>query len=99
MQDPLHAVQLLAGDVVTVHLKDVRIVPLTPEGARVIGAPLGQGHVDFKRILGVLKERSPAADTLPLVVETHFVPPNEDRAYWSEAGVAWAKQALAEFLS
>jgi sugar phosphate isomerase/epimerase len=98
MEDPVRAAEILAEDIVTVHLKDVRIVPFCAEGAKVIGAPLGHGHVDLRRILTILRERGVSPDTMPLVIETSWTPPNEDPVRWTEESVAWASQNLAEFL-
>jgi sugar phosphate isomerase/epimerase len=99
MEDPVRAVEAMADHVVTVHLKDVRVVPLCAEGAKVIGAPLGNGHVKARAILEILRARAPDPANLPLVVETHWVPSNEDPALWSDASVAWAQENLRDFLT
>jgi sugar phosphate isomerase/epimerase len=99
MEDPVRAAALMAEDIVTVHLKDVRIIPFCGDGARVIGAPLGRGHVDVRRILTILRERGVSPATMPLVLETSWCPSNEDPARWTEDGLAWARANLGEFLT
>lgn len=97
-EDPVNAAALLAEHIVTVHLKDVRIIPFCSEGAKIIGAPLGKGHVNVRRILEILQERTRDPRNLPLVVEVSWVPSNEDPALWSDASVAWAQEALRDYL-
>lgn len=54
MEHPLKTVQVLAPYSITVHLKDFRIEK-NPRGHKIIGVPLGEGLVDFPKIIQILK--------------------------------------------
>jgi sugar phosphate isomerase/epimerase len=64
-EDPALAAEVLAPYVVSTHIRDSRVWAV-PEGAMVQWVPLGQGCVDFRRILEVL---SGCAPTLPFNLE------------------------------
>lgn len=55
LENPLTTVEALAPLATSVHFKDFRIEP-SPRGHRIIGVPLGEGMVDFQRILKLIKE-------------------------------------------
>jgi sugar phosphate isomerase/epimerase len=99
IEDPVRAAATLAADVVTVHVKDVKVIPFSGEGARIVGAPIGKGNVDLRAILSILRAHAPDPARLPLVVEMNWVPSNEDPAYWSDQSVRWMKETFAEFLA
>jgi len=54
MDDPLEAVELLAGDIRTVHVKDANRP--TAKGAWGSEVPLGEGQVDIRRFIATLKK-------------------------------------------
>jgi len=54
MEHPLKTAQVLAPYSITVHLKDFRIEK-NPRGHKIIGVPLGEGLVDFPKIIQILK--------------------------------------------
>jgi len=58
MEDPLETVETLGPVAVTLHLRD-SVVYETRTGIAVQWVPLGEGVVDFKRILAVAKEICP----------------------------------------
>jgi sugar phosphate isomerase/epimerase len=58
MEDPLQTVETLGPVAVTLHLRD-SVVYETRTGIAVQWVPLGEGVVDFKRILAVAKEICP----------------------------------------
>ena len=55
LESPLKTVETLAPYAVSVHLKDF-VVEKHPEDHRIRGVALGEGFVDFKQILRVLKQ-------------------------------------------
>ncbi len=59
-EDPVLAAELLAPYVVSSHIRDSRVWAV-PDGAMVQWVPVGQGHVDLRRILEILSEHAPAA--------------------------------------
>jgi hypothetical protein len=58
MEDPLQTVETLGPLAVTLHLRD-SVVYETRTGIAVQWVPLGEGVVDFKRIIAVAKEVCP----------------------------------------
>lgn len=64
-EDPALAAEVLAPHVISTHVRDSRVWAV-PGGAMVQWVPLGQGCVDFRRILGIL---SGSAPTLPINLE------------------------------
>jgi sugar phosphate isomerase/epimerase len=70
--DPNDDIEALAEFTFTTHMKDMKMVPTPLPGTIPIlprGCRLGEGHVDFRRALLLLAERSPKAEGLHLVVE------------------------------
>lgn len=57
-EDAVLATEILAPYVVTAHLRDTRVWA-TEHGCAVQWAPAGQGDVDLKRIVGILREQAP----------------------------------------
>lgn len=55
MEHPLKTAQVLAPYSITVHLKDFRIEK-NSRGHKIIGVPLGEGLVDFPKIIKILKQ-------------------------------------------
>lgn len=64
MGDPIHAVEILAGDIRSVHVKDARRPTIPGNWGEEV--PLGQGEVDIPRFLKTLKAVGYAG---PLVIE------------------------------
>jgi sugar phosphate isomerase/epimerase len=63
MEHPIYTTEMLAPWTVCVHLKDFTIQP-SPRGHWITGTPLGDGVVDFQRILQMMREsgRDPSVD-------------------------------------
>jgi sugar phosphate isomerase/epimerase len=59
-EDPVLTTEVLARYTVTSHIRDSRVWAV-PEGAMVQHVPMGQGDVDFHRIVALLTEQSPEA--------------------------------------
>ncbi len=100
-EDPVDAAHDAAPYTVLVHLKDLKVHPWTPgrEFVSVMyAAPLGRGHVQNKKIMEILREKTPNHDKLVLSLEMMPMPPNEDEDRWVDASIAWAKRELAEYL-
>ncbi|TAK20237.1 MAG: sugar phosphate isomerase/epimerase [Chloroflexota bacterium] len=100
-EDPVDAAIEAAPYTVLVHLKDVKVHPWTPgrEFVSVMyAAPLGRGHVNNKKILEILRDKTPNAKDLVLSLEMMPVPPNEDEDRWVDESIAYAKREFAEFL-
>lgn len=57
-EDPVLAAEILAPYIVTTHLRDTRIWA-TDEGAMVQWAPVGEGNVDLRRIVEIVREHAP----------------------------------------
>jgi sugar phosphate isomerase/epimerase len=57
-EDPLLTVELLAPYTVTSHIRDNRVWP-APGGAMIQGVPMGQGSLDWPRMVGILREQAP----------------------------------------
>jgi hypothetical protein len=81
------------------HFKDMFISPVTPDGGKIVGAPLGRGHCGLGKVAKMLAERSSFADDLILSIEIGWMPPNEDYFEWLEESVTWCRSALAEYLA
>lgn len=54
LENPEHTAEQLGPYTITAHFKDFRIIP-DPRGHRIVGVCLGDGVVDFKTILEILK--------------------------------------------
>ncbi|HEY3082937.1 MAG TPA: sugar phosphate isomerase/epimerase family protein [Chloroflexota bacterium] len=101
-EDPVDAALEAAPYTVLVHLKDLKVHPWTPgrEFVSVMyAAPLGRGHVNNRKILEILREKTPNPDRLVLSLELMPVPPNEDEDRWVDESIAYAKKEFAEFLT
>ena len=59
-EDPVVTTEVLARYTVTSHIRDSRVWAVA-DGAMVQHVPMGQGDVDFQRIVALLTEQSPAA--------------------------------------
>lgn len=86
-EDPLDAAEALAPYTITTHMKDIEIL----QYGRHRGAVLGQGHVDFPRIIELLRERSPEPERLPLIAEVEALPEGTDEAAAGDASLAYLR--------
>ncbi len=57
-EDPVVTAEVLAPYAVSSHVRDTRVWAV-PEGAMAQWAPLGEGNVDLRRILGILAAQAP----------------------------------------
>ncbi len=85
MEKPIETAQRLAPFAITVHFKDFKIEP-NPRGHRIIGVPLGEGIVDFGRVLEIIKD----AGVDPNINIELFV----DRKEGEEATFRWEEQCV-----
>ena len=73
----------LAPYTITTHMKDMKIIDYKQRGLvpfLPVGCPLGEGNVDFEKLIKAMVEQSPHAEGMHLVVENAFLPrvPGED---------------------
>ncbi len=90
MGDPIHAVEILAQDIRSVHVKDARRPTIPGEWGEEV--PLGEGEVDIPRFLRTLKAVGYAG---PLVVERE-VGSQADRIRDVKHGLDLIRRSLAE---
>lgn len=93
MGDPLHAVEVLAGRIRSVHLKDARRPAIPGNWGQEV--PLGRGEVDIPRFIRALRAQGYAG---PLMVERE-VGAGPARLADIRAGLELARRALAEPVS
>ena len=98
IEDALDAADACAEVCYATHFKDMFISPVTPDGGKIVGAPLGRGHCKLDQVAKMLHERSTFADDLVLSIEIGWMPPNEDYFEWLAESVAWCRTALADYL-
>lgn len=83
LEDPLDTVKALAPWARAVHLKD-QAVQLVSEGFLFGDIPLGQGIIDLKSIVSVLREAQPSVNfTLELLTRDPLLVPCLEPSYWA----------------
>jgi len=97
IEDPVDAARACANVCYATHFKDMFISPVTPDGGKIVGAPLGRGHCRLDEVARILAAGS-FADELILSIEIGWMPPNEDYFEWLAESVAWCRTALAGHL-
>jgi hypothetical protein len=75
------------------------ISPVTPDGGKIVGAPLGRGHLQLDKVASILHEQAPDPENLILSIEIGWMPPNEDYFQWLAESVSWCRSALVDYLS
>jgi sugar phosphate isomerase/epimerase len=98
IEDAVDAADACAEVCYATHFKDMYISPVTPDGGKIVGAPLGRGHCGLDKVGKMLAERSTFADELILSIEIGWMPPNEDYFEWLAESVAWCRSALKDYL-
>lgn len=98
-EEPVDAARSLAPHVVSTHIKDMTIRPLTDparhgEWCKVLGSGIGEGDVDIPAIARLLQEYAPDPDTLPFCLEIE-PPPGSDHVRLCEKGVEYVRRELA----
>lgn len=74
LEDPIAAIETLAPVTYTTHFKDFKLVP-TAKGALVVGSALGEGSIDLRRVVDILRERAPDPNlNIEATLETVEVP-------------------------
>ena len=82
MEDPVDTVKALAPWAHAVHLKD-QAVQLTPKGFLFGDIPLGQGFIDLKQIVSILRSERPSIHfTLELLTRDPLLVPCLEPSYW-----------------
>ncbi len=99
MEDPMTTVEVLGPYALTVHLRD-SVVYETARGAAVQWVPLGEGVVDFKRIVARVKEVCPPVYLYikPITGRPPSVIPYLEPAFWERYPKARAAD-FARFLA
>lgn len=98
IEDPVAATHACAHACYATHFKEMFVSPVTPDGGKIVGAPLGRGHCRLDEVARILAERAPDPERLILSVEIGWMPPNEDYFEWLEESVAWCRRDLAAYL-
>ncbi len=99
IEDPVAAARAAAPLCYATHFKDMHISPVTPEGGKIVGAPVGRGSCRLDEVTRILAEHAPAPDELVLSIEIGWMPPNEDYFQWLDESARWCRQALGSYLS
>ncbi|HEU0166005.1 MAG TPA: sugar phosphate isomerase/epimerase family protein, partial [Thermomicrobiales bacterium] len=99
IEDAVEAARISAPHCFATHFKDMFISPVTPDGGKIVGAPLGRGHLELDKVARILHEGVPDPENLILSIEIGWMPPNEDYFEWLAESVAWCRSALAAYLS
>ncbi|MGH2560598.1 MAG: sugar phosphate isomerase/epimerase family protein [Thermomicrobiales bacterium] len=99
IEDPVAAARASAHVCYATHFKEMFISPVTPDGGKIVGAPLGRGHCQLDEVARILAKGAPDPDRLILSIEIGWMPPNEDYFEWLEASVDWCRRELADELS
>ncbi|HEY7030830.1 MAG TPA: sugar phosphate isomerase/epimerase family protein [Thermomicrobiales bacterium] len=99
IEDAVDAARASARVCYATHFKEMFISPVTPDGGKIVGAPLGRGHCRLDEVARILHEQAPDPENLILSVEIGWMPPNEDYFEWLEESVAWCRRELADYLT
>jgi sugar phosphate isomerase/epimerase len=99
LDDPVEAAHLSAPLCRATHFKDMHVSPVTPEGGKIVGAPVGRGSCQLERVARILAEGAPDPANLVLSIEIGWMPPNEDYFQWLHESAVWCRQTLAEHLA
>lgn len=99
IEDPVAAARASAHVCYATHFKEMFISPVTPDGGKIVGAPLGRGHCQLDQVARILAESAPDPDRLILSFEIGWMPPNEDYFEWLEESVTWCRRELADYLT
>lgn len=98
IEDPVEAARISAPICYATHFKDMHIMPVTPEGGKIVGAPIGRGDCQLDRVGRILAENAPAPVNLVLSIEIGWIPPNEDYFQWLHESVSWCRKEFADCL-
>jgi sugar phosphate isomerase/epimerase len=99
IEDPVAAAEASAAICYATHFKDMHISPVTPEGGKIVGAPVGRGSCQLDQVARILAERAPDPAGLVLSIEIGWMPPNEDYFQWLDASLRWCRERLAADLA
>lgn len=99
IEDAVAAARACAPVCFATHFKEMFISPVTPDGGKIVGAPLGRGHLELAKVARILHESAPDPEHLMLSIEIGWMPPNEDYFEWLAESVSWCRSELAEYLS
>ncbi|HEX5415330.1 MAG TPA: TIM barrel protein [Chloroflexota bacterium] len=99
IDDVIDATEIAAPLCYSTHFKDMYVVPNCPEGAKVMGAPVGHGSLKLAQVGRMIAEQAPFPDELILGIEIGWYPPNEDFFKWFEESVRWCHETLGQYLT
>lgn len=95
-EEPVEAARKLAPHVISTHIKDATIRPMTAgEWVKILGTPIGDGDVDIAAIAAILAERAPADIPFTLEIET---PPQSDKLRDFQRSVEFVKTRLGHLV-
>jgi sugar phosphate isomerase/epimerase len=99
IDDPVEAARLAAPLCRATHLKDMHVTPVSPDGGRIVGAPVGRGSCQLEQVARILAEGAPDPANLVLSIEIGWMPQNEDYFQWLDESARWCRAALARHLA
>jgi sugar phosphate isomerase/epimerase len=99
IDDPVEAARLSAPICYATHFKDMHVSPVSPEGGKIVGAPVGRGSCQLDQVARILAEGAPDPANLVLSIEIGWMPPNEDYFQWLHESVRWCRAALSGYLT
>ncbi|MEJ7839941.1 MAG: sugar phosphate isomerase/epimerase family protein [Thermomicrobiales bacterium] len=99
IEEAIEAAEASAHVCFATHFKEMFISPVTPDGGKIVGAPLGRGHLKLEQVAKTLYDHAPDQKDLILAIEIGWMPPNEDYFEWLDDSVAWCRSTLAPYLS
>lgn len=77
-EDPVDAAEALAPYTISTHIKDMSVRPMTEgEWMKVKGTAMGEGDVDFRKVVEILLAKCPEVEDLPFNLEIE--PPDRTR--------------------
>jgi hypothetical protein len=77
----------------------MHVMPVTPEGGKIVGAPLGRGSCRLDQVARILAENAPDPENLLLSIEIGWMATNEDYFQWLHESIAWCRRDLAPYLT
>ncbi len=82
IDDPMELVEALAPYAISTHLKDMAVAPYN-DGFLLSEVPFGDGFLDMKRIIAIIKDRQPATKfTLEMITRNPLRVPVLTDKYW-----------------
>ncbi len=98
IEDPVEAARISAPVCHATHFKDMQVMPVTPEGGKIVGAPIGRGSCRLDEVGRILAGSAPDPADLIFSIEVGWMPPNEDYFQWLHESAKWCRKEFEEYL-